>query len=407
MRSEHSTNGLTGHRMVKTEAHCKTRKWYNHKLPRLVRSDWLGFMHWPCLLFSSPICRILARFRSPRPVPGTNIPLIPTEVSVTASGRIEAHKSVSVMPEAPGRVAEIYVDLNELVEKGDVLAQLHAGEEKARLNVALADLDIAEIQLKIKQKFARQMNAALGESSANQEAVDADRLNADTELRLAQDEFARQKTLQRQGIVSKSRLNEAQSALALANSAAVKSSAGQKAAHFQDEVLQLDYEIALEQVQEAKSLLRKAEAQLSHAQADIEKTFIRAPIGGVIVAMDLDIGQVVDPCQTHRSLFTIIDDLENIEVKTFVDEMDIGQVRVGQKTYFLVDAFSGQKFWGRVREIEKAPTILQNVVTYKVIIAADNPEQMLLPGMTAYAHILTDTEPEVSHLRGSYDLMTF
>ena len=117
--------------------------------------------------------------------------------------------------------------------------------------------------------------------------------------------------------------------------------------------------------------------------------------------------RLLTPGQSRRSLFTIINHLENIEVKTFVDEMDIGQVRVGQKTYFMVDAFPGQKFWGRVSKIEKAPTILQNVVTYKVIVAADNPDQLLLPGMTAYAHILTDTEPEVSSLRGSYTPTTF
>ena len=225
---------------------------------------------------------------------GTGV-FTPTEVSVTASGRIEAHTSVSVMPETLGRVAEIYVDLNEQVQKGNVLVQLHAAEEKARLNVALADLEIAEIQLNIKQKLARQMKAALGESSAIQEAVEAERTNAQTELRLAQDEFTRQKKLQRQGIVSKSRLSEAHSALASANSDAVKSTAGQKAAHFKGEVLQLDYEIALQQVQEAKALLRKAESHLKEAQADIEKTFIRAPIDGLIVAMDLEIGQVVDP----------------------------------------------------------------------------------------------------------------
>jgi len=133
--------------------------------------------------------------------------------------------------------------------------------------------------------------------------------------------------------------------------------------------------------------VRQAEAKLQNALIDLNRTLIRAPIDGVIVGRNLTQGQTLASTLEARTLFAIAGDLRHMEILARVDESDIGKIAVGQKAEYTVDAFPDQTFQATVRQIRKAPQVLQNVVTYVVVLTAENPDRTLLPGMTALAKI--------------------
>jgi HlyD family secretion protein len=145
------------------------------------------------------------------------------------------------------------------------------------------------------------------------------------------------------------------------------------------------------QLQGARAAVNQRRGALQQAQVDLEHTLIRSPVDGVVVARNVDVGQTVAASLQAPTLFTIAQDLSQMQVDTNVDEADIGRIQVGQRATFTVDAFRGQTFEGRVRQIRKAAKVVQNVVTFNVVISVDNPRQKLLPGMTTTARIVLES----------------
>jgi HlyD family secretion protein len=117
-------------------------------------------------------------------------------------------------------------------------------------------------------------------------------------------------------------------------------------------------------------------------------------VDGVVIQRSVDVGQTVAASLQAPTLFTIAQDLRKMQVDANVDEADIGRIRVAQRVTFTVDSFPGQEFKGFVKQIRKAPETVQNVVTYTVVVSADNPDLRLLPGMTANVQIVVNERPE-------------
>jgi HlyD family secretion protein len=145
----------------------------------------------------------------------------------------------------------------------------------------------------------------------------------------------------------------------------------------------------------ATAARRSAEAKLQREQTNLGYTIIRAPINGVVVARSVDVGQTVAASFQTPTLFQIAQDLTKMQIDTAVAEADVGSIRVDQPASFSVDAYPGRRFSARVRQIRLNPTIQQNVVTYNVVLATDNPDGLLLPGMTAQARIEIARKAEV------------
>ena len=143
---------------------------------------------------------------------------------------------------------------------------------------------------------------------------------------------------------------------------------------------------------QAKSSLLNAQTQLREAKVNLGYAEIYSPIDGVILSKDIEEGQTVASSFNTPTLFVIAKDLKNMQVEANVDEADIGQVKVGQKCTFTVDAYNGDTFTGTVQEIRLQPTTTSNVVKYTVIILAPNPDEKLYPGMTASISIVTKEE---------------
>jgi HlyD family secretion protein len=152
--------------------------------------------------------------------------------------------------------------------------------------------------------------------------------------------------------------------------------------------------VSRQELEQAIQARRSTEAQLAQAKAAADKdqvnlryTTIRSPVSGVVVDRVVDLGQTVAASLQTPTLIKIAQDLSEMRIDSSFAEADIGSIREGQKVRFTVDAFPNRSFQGQVQQIRLNPTTQQNVVTYNVRVSLSNPEQILLPGMTAYVSI--------------------
>jgi len=145
----------------------------------------------------------------------------------------------------------------------------------------------------------------------------------------------------------------------------------------------------------AAARVEAALAALRAAQVDLDRSYIYAPVNGVVIARNVDVGQTVAASLQAPTLFLIAEDLTKMQVDTNVDEADISRIQVGQQASFTVDAFPGEMFKGQVVQIRQAPIVQQNVVTYDVVVTVVNPDLKLKPGLTANVKILVDRRADV------------
>jgi len=160
-------------------------------------------------------------------------------------------------------------------------------------------------------------------------------------------------------------------------------------------VSQADLDAATTAYESAIAQLKQTQAALDQSRVNLRYAIIRAPIDGVVISRDVDVGQTVASSFQTPKLFSIANDLKRMQVEASVDEADIGQIVVGQEVTFTVDAYPDDQFGGSVSQVRLSPIIVQNVVTYTVIIDVPNPELKLRPGMTATVSILVNKRKDI------------
>jgi len=183
---------------------------------------------------------------------------------------------------------------------------------------------------------------------------------------------------------SKANVASAQSSLDLAQA----NEARTRGLFEQEYVTRQDLETAVQALKAAKAQLDLAQAQTVRDKTNLDNTVIRSPVSGVVVSRLVDVGQTVAASLQAPTLFQIARDLSHMQIDTSYAEADIGNIRVGQHATFRVDAFPNRIFHGEVHQVRLNPTTQQNVVTYDVVVSVENPEQVLMPGMTAYVNIV-------------------
>jgi HlyD family secretion protein len=161
---------------------------------------------------------------------------------------------------------------------------------------------------------------------------------------------------------------------------------------------QADYDAAKTNYESAVAQQKSAQAALDRARINLKYATIRAPISGVVISRNVDVGQTVAASLAAPTLFVIANDLTKMQVQASIDEADIGKIRVGQNVKFTVDAYPDLQFEGKVGQIRLQPNVVQNVVNYTVIIEAPNPDLKLMPGMTATITVLVDRRGNVLKL---------
>jgi len=193
---------------------------------------------------------------------------------------------------------------------------------------------------------------------------------------------------------SRAALANAQASLKLAQANEARS----RELYAQDYVARSELDQAIQAREAAKSQVASAIGQLKRDQANKGYTIIKSPVSGVVVSRNVDIGQTVAASFQTPTLFTIAQDLKRMQIDTSVAEADVGGIRLNQDVNFTVDAFPDRVFQGKVFRIRLGSKVLQNVVTYDVVISVDNPEEILLPGMTAFVNIVIDEKNGVLKL---------
>lgn len=158
----------------------------------------------------------------------------------------------------------------------------------------------------------------------------------------------------------------------------------------QQAATQQEYDQAEAELDQSSNQLVTAKANYGNAVTNLKYAEIYSPIDGIIISRQVEEGQTVQGAYSVPDLFTIAKNMTEIQVEAKVDEADIGKVHIGQTATFKVDAFPNDQFEGRVKQIRMEPQINNNVVTYIVIITADNPEEKLFPGMTANVKIIVE-----------------
>ncbi len=145
----------------------------------------------------------------------------------------------------------------------------------------------------------------------------------------------------------------------------------------------------------AKANIKLAEAQLARSQADLNNSVIRAPIDGVVIKRTIDLGQTVAASFTTPNLFQIARDLTKMQIDTSVSEADVGALKDGQPARFVVDAYPDREFDASMRQFRLAPNVVQNVVTYNVVLDVENKQELLKPGMTAQVRLVVGNRDNV------------
>lgn len=319
----------------------------------------------------------------------------PITAAISATGNLNAVTTVQVGSQVSGQIKELLVDFNSPVKKGQVIARIDPQIFEAQVNQVTAEVETARAAVLNQTATVEKARADVENARAALAQAKAQTAKADVARADAKRAFDRSAELFRRDLVAQADRDTAQanyeSAVAQSESARASEQAlmaGIKSAEAQLRV----QEAAL---QSARAQVDQKRAALVQAQTNLNYTTIRAPVNGVVVSRAVDVGQTVAASLSAPTLFTIAQDLTKMQVETSVDEADIGRVSLEDRATFTVDAFPGQMFSGVVTQIRKAPLVVQNVVTYTVVLAVSNPGEKLLPGMTANVKLVYDQKPSV------------
>jgi HlyD family secretion protein len=319
----------------------------------------------------------------------------PLTAAVSATGNLNAVITVQVGSQVSGQIRELLVDFNSVVTKGQVIARIDPQIFEAQVNQARADLEAARASVLNQTATVEKARADVENARAALAQGKAQTAKADAAMADSKRIFERNSELFRRQLVAQADRDTAQANYDQAVAQTESTRATEKALQ-----AQIDSSLAQLRVQEAALKSSRAQvdqksAALSQAQTNLNYTTIRAPVDGVVVSRAVDVGQTVAASLQAPTLFTIAQDLTKMQVETSVDEADIGRIRLEDRATFTVDAFPGQVFAGVVTQIRKAALIVQNVVTYTVVIGVDNPGGRLLPGMTANVKLVYAEKPNV------------
>ena len=259
--------------------------------------------------------------------------------TITASGIVNAIKTVQVGTQVSGTIEKIYVDFNSRVKKGQIIARIDPTTLNAQLSLAKANLAAA--------------NAAVEKSRV---------LLSD-----AKRTMERNQELFKKNLIAQSDLDTAVT----------------------------NNDSARAQLEQSKAQLEQARASLTISETNLEYTRICSPVSGIVISRAVDVGQTVAASFQTPTLFTIAEDLTKMQIDTSVNEADIGKVKNNFQVTFTVDAYPESTFKGFVSQVRVAPITVSNVVTYDVVIKVDNSDLRLMPGMTANTAIIISKKTDV------------
>lgn len=315
--------------------------------------------------------------------------------TVTAGGTLNAVVLVEVGSQVSGQISELFADFNSAVSRGQVIARISPEIYEARVAQVAAELETTQAMLPVQEAEVERTRAGLDNAKAALAAAKAQTAQAELAADDAKRDLDRKRLLAERAIVSASDWERVQSAhrSAQAQLTALRAQELSHAAAIR--AAEAAVRMAAAQLAAMATQVTQRKATLRQAQIDLERTYIRAPVTGTVVNRNVNRGQTVAASLQAPTLFTIAQDLREMQVEASVVEADVSRFAVGQPVTYTVDAHPGRPFTGAVKQIRKAPQTVQNVVTYTVVISTQNPDEALLPGMTANLQVVVGRKENV------------
>ncbi|HDT13640.1 MAG TPA: efflux RND transporter periplasmic adaptor subunit, partial [Candidatus Aminicenantes bacterium] len=261
------------------------------------------------------------------------------EALVVTSGTLNPIETVDVGAQVSGKIVKLNADFNSIVKEGQIVAEL----------------DQEPLRMKIDQ------------NEANYKSRLASLEQAKVNLQIAEKAYERAKSLFDKNLLSVEEMDVAEASFLNAKSSLISSEAS----------------------------LAQAKSTLDLSKVDLGYSIIRAPVDGVVITRQVNVGQTLQSSYQAPVLFQIATDLTKMKVECSVDESDIGKVKEGQQVRFTVEAYPNENFKGVVQQVRFSPETVSNVVTYTTIVNVDNPQKKLLPGMTATVSIIVGEAKDV------------
>ena len=278
-------------------------------------------------------------------------PIVRTDLvrTVEATGKVTPRNTSNGIPvgaQVNGKVIKLFVDYNSTVTNGQVVALIDPLVYDATYKSAVAQLHVNQANVKVREAASKSATAAYV---------------------LAEKTLTRKRGLLEKALCSQADFDSAQEGFDRAAA---------------------ECDSARASLASAKANVEQSEAAVSKAKADLDYCTIRSPVDGVVIARKVEEGETVVSSYNAVPVLTIAEDLKTVWIEATVPEADVGNIQVGQEVTFTADAYR-RKFRGRVKQVRKFATTTNNVVTYPIIIEAENPDEMLFPGMTATLSIET------------------
>jgi HlyD family secretion protein len=292
---------------------------------------------------------------------------------VQATGTINPVNTVPVGSVVSGNVVAVSVDFNSQVKKGDVLAQIDPVPFQIALAQAAASYQNAVANV-------ANLEAQIGTSTANVSTMKANVAKAHATTIDMGTQQKRTKLLSDQGVLSAQQNDDAQANYDQAV-------ASENAAIAQEKQAESQLAATVAQRDQAKAQVQIQNEAVNSAKLELSYCTIKAPIDGTVINRTVNVGQPVAASLQAPNLFSIGQDLKHMLVYSNTDEADVGRIKVGKQASFRVDSFPRETFNGTVAQVRMNATTIQNVVTYNTMVAFDNPDLKLFPGMTAYISI--------------------
>ncbi len=259
--------------------------------------------------------------------------------AIEASGTVNPVQTATVGSQVSGKITAVYVDYNSPVKKGQLLAEIDTSLFQASVDQQKANIQNAQAELQ--------------------------RLQATTNYDKLQ--YQRYKNLLEKGYVSKAEVDQ----------------------------LEASYKSDLAQIAAQNARIREAQASYQTAESNLRYTKIVSPVDGVIISKDVEVGETVASSFQTPELFSVAQDLTKMQIEANVSEADIGNVKVGQEADYTLDGYPDETFKGKVNQVRLSSTVTSNVVTYTVVIAVDNKDLKLKPGMTANISIVVEKKENI------------
>ncbi len=320
---------------------------------------------------------------------------------VSATGKITPTSSQILSSEISGKIVSIEKDFNQSVKEGDTLAIFDQNPFLLKIKSTETDVEITESKLKQKKASYEKAKSELNNSISNKIGSEAKLNDFNLLVNKLKKNLDNQITLFDKKIISEKEYEDSllEYDRAIYQLLSLESDILSLNAIIDSKKAQL--KIIEAEIEEVKTIITQSKLTLESEKLDLSKTKIVSPIDGFILDRHISVGDVLGAYQKDSIMFTIAETLSKMNIEIFIDESDIGNIKLNQEVEFSTDAFPDRKLKAKITQIRYSPVDDQNVITYEVIASFDNPNNILLPGMTANVDIIVENKNDILKVKNS------